>query len=226
MNLLKRTAAAALSLCLLLALAACGEKGLTEKDAETYVKGHLDAAYLGSYDQAYIDLVDDMTEKDAQDMHDQNVEDEADILLEFLTIDEPTDELRKQAQDLVREIYSHSKYTVGSATKTKDGDFAIEVVVSPMEILTLQTEDDFMDALEESGYADALTDEEIAQADIRLGEILLDQLKDLLPQLSYGKDQVIMLQLKPDDEGYYSLVDTGMITLDGCIIDYSGEYVN
>ncbi|NBI68594.1 hypothetical protein D1646_17775 [Pseudoflavonifractor sp. 60] len=226
MSLLKRTAAAGLALCLLLALAACGEKGLTETDAQVYVKGHLDAAYLGSYDQAYIDLVDDMTQEDAQKMHDQNVEDEADILLEYLTIEDPTDELRKQAQDLVREIYSHSKYTVGSATKTKDGDFAIEVTVSPIEVLTLQTENDFMDALEESGYVDALTDEEIAQADIRLGEILLEQLEGFLPQLSYGKDQIIMLQLKPDEEGYYSLVDTGMLTLDGCIIDYTGEYMN
>ena len=35
----KRLAAGALSLCLLTALTACGG-GLTEKDAETYVKGH------------------------------------------------------------------------------------------------------------------------------------------------------------------------------------------
>ena len=64
----------------------------------------------------------------------------------------------------------------------------------------------------------------MAAADIQLGMLLLDQLEELLPQLSYGKDQVIMLQLKPDDEGYYMLVDTGMQTLDACIIDYSGDY--
>ena len=49
-TLWKRLAAGALAGCLLTALTACGGGGLTEKDAETYVKGHLDAAYLGTYD--------------------------------------------------------------------------------------------------------------------------------------------------------------------------------
>lgn len=220
----KRAIAAALSLTLLGTLSACGDKGLTEQDAEIYVKGHLDAAYLGSYDKDYIDLVEDMTESDAKEMHEQNVSDEADILLTSLTIDEPTDELKQRAVDFVREVYSHSQYKVGSASKTKDGDFVIEVTVSPIEILPLLTDEAFMDALEESGYIEAETEEELAAADIQLGMLLLDQLEELLPQLSYGKDQVIMLQLKPDDEGYYMLVDTGMQTLDACIIDYSGDY--
>ncbi len=220
----KRAIAAALSLTLLGTLSACGDKGLTEQDAEIYVKGHLDAAYLGSYDKDYIDLVEDMTESDAKEMHEQNVSDEADILLTSLTIDEPSDELKQRAVDFVREVYSHSQYKVGSASKTKDGDFVIEVTVSPIEILPLLTDEAFMDALEESGYIEAETEEELAAADIQLGMLLLDQLEELLPQLSYGKDQVIMLQLKPDDEGYYMLVDTGMQTLDACIIDYSGDY--
>ena len=71
----KRAIAAALSLTLLGTLSACGDKGLTEQDAEIYVKGHLDAAYLGSYDKDYIDLVEDMTESDAKEMHEQNVSD-------------------------------------------------------------------------------------------------------------------------------------------------------
>ena len=96
----KRAIAAALSLTLLGTLSACGDKGLTEQDAEIYVKGHLDAAYLGSYDKDYIDLVEDMTESDAKEMHEQNVSDEADILLTSLTIDEPSDELKQRPTPL------------------------------------------------------------------------------------------------------------------------------
>ena len=70
----KRLAAGALVGCLLVVLSACG--GLSETDAETYVKGHLDAAYLGIYDKAYIDLVEDMTEDDARELHESNVSDE------------------------------------------------------------------------------------------------------------------------------------------------------
>ena len=74
----KRALSAALALCMTGILAACGG-GLTEKDAEAYVKGHLDAAYLGVYDKAYIELVEDMTEADAREMHENNVSDEAEL---------------------------------------------------------------------------------------------------------------------------------------------------
>ena len=34
-----------------------------------------------------------------------------------------------------------------------------------------------------------------------------------------------MLHLKADDDGYYSLVETGMDTLDKSVIDYFGSYM-
>ena len=97
----KGLAAGAMAACLLATLSACG-KGLTEKDAETYVKGHLDAAYLGVYDKAYIELVEDMTESDAKEMHEDNVSGEAEYyLLDFLEIYYPTDEIIEQAADVM-----------------------------------------------------------------------------------------------------------------------------
>ena len=110
----KRLAAGALSLCLLTALTACGG-GLTEKDAETYVKGYLDAAYLGSYDQAYIDLVEDMTMDDAKQDHRDYVEIEAQNMLIFLEVDYPTDEVVSAAEELMEEIYSRAQYKVPSS---------------------------------------------------------------------------------------------------------------
>lgn len=222
----KRLIAAALTLCTLGALVSCGNKGLTEKDAETYVKGHLDAAYLGTYAQDYIDLVEDMTEDEAKSMHEDNVEIEVQqYLLPYLEVEYPTDEINQKATEVMEAIYSKAQYKIGSATKTKDNDFAVEVTVSPIEVLNLLTSDDFFNALEESGYYEAETQEELEAADAIFGMLMLERLEELLPQLSYGKDQIIMLQLKQDDEGYYSLVDTGMQTLDTCIVDYSGSYL-
>ena len=104
----KGLAAGAMAACLLATLSACG-KGLTEKDAETYVKGHLDAAYLGVYDKAYIELVEDMTESDAREMHEDNVSGEAEYyLLDFLEIYYPTDEIIEQAADVMEQIYAKS----------------------------------------------------------------------------------------------------------------------
>ncbi len=223
-KLLKRMVAGALSLCLLGALTACGG-GLTEKDAETYIKGHLDAYYLGTYAQEYIELVEDMTEDDAKEMHRDNVEWEAEYLLqEFMEVDYPTDEMAQRAEELIEEVYSKAQYKVGSGSKTKDGDFVVEVAVSPIEVMSLLTEDDFSSALEESGFNAAETEEAAAAADAVYGMLMLDKLEELMPQLTYGEDQIIMLQLKADEDGYYTLVDSGIQKLDEVMIDYYGTY--
>lgn len=223
-KLLKRMVAGTLSLCLLGALTACGG-GLTEKDAETYIKGHLDAYYLGTYAQEYIELVEDMTEDDAKEMHRDNVEWEAEYLLqEFMGVDYPTDEMAQRAEELIEEVYSKAQYKVGSGSKTKDGDFVVEVAVSPIEVMSLLTEDDFSSALEESGFNAAETEEAAAAADAVYGMLMLDKLEELMPQLTYGEDQIIMLQLKADEDGYYTLVDSGIQKLDEVMIDYYGTY--
>lgn len=223
-KLLKRMVAGALSLCLLGALTACGG-GLTEKDAETYIKGHLDAYYLGTYAQEYIELVEDMTEDDAKEMHRDNVEWEVEYLLQkFMEVEYPTDEMAQRAEKLIEEVYSKAQYQVGSASKTKDGDFVVEVTVSPIEVVSLLTEEDFSSALEESGFNAAETEEAAAAADAVYGMLMLDKLEELVPQLTYGEDQIIMLQLKAGEDGYYTLVDSGIQKLDEVMIDYYGTY--
>lgn len=220
----KRALSAALALCMMGALAACGG-GLTEKDAETYVKGHLDAAYLGVYDKAYIELVEDMTEADAREMHENNVSDEAELyLLDFLEVDYPTDEINDRAIEVMEKLYAKSKYTVGTGSKTKDGDFVVEVTVSPIDLYNLLTQDDFFDALDEAGFDDAETEEELEAVDAVFGLLILDTLEDKLDEIEYGEEQIIMLQLKKDSDGCYSLVEAGMQKVDEVMIDYSGIY--
>ena len=69
----------------------------------------------------------------------------------------------------------------------------------------------------------AMSAEEYQVLDEQYANVLLDQLEALIPQLTYGQDQVIMLQMKESD-GYYSLVDSGMQKLDEVMIDYYGSY--
>ena len=218
----KRLAAGALGGCLLVVLSACG--GLSETDAETYVKGHLDAAYLGIYDKAYIDLVEDMTEDDARELHESNVSDETEYyLLDFLSIDYPNDEMVERAKEVMEKIYAKSKYTVGTGSKTKDGDFVVEVTVSPLDLYSLLTDDDFYDALDQAGFDEAETEEEYEAVDAIYGPLMLDLLEDRLDDVEYGEDQIIMLQLKKDADGY-ALVEAGMQKVDEVMVDYSGAY--
>ena len=56
------------------------------------------------------------------------------------------------------------------------------------------------------------------------GPMMLDLLEERLDDVEYGKDQILMLQLKPDEDGYYSLVEAGMQKVDEVMVDYYGDY--
>ena len=95
-------AAAAVTTAFLTALSGCQS---TTKDATVYVKGELDATYLGTYDQAYIDVVKDMTEADAKEQYENNVKWEAEILVDnVLPLDMPTDAVYERAEEVIAKI--------------------------------------------------------------------------------------------------------------------------
>ena len=214
---------------LLMGLAAC--QSSIADDATVYVQGLLDANYKGQISQDYIDVVEDMTEEQAQADHENNLEIEGNYLLSFLAVEMPTDAVTQRAQEVVDEIYSHAQYTVADAEQLSSGDIAVEVTVSPIEIIPLLTTEQITATWDSVKQAAGVSDEEVSamsdeayQAlDEQYANALLDQLEALIPQLTYGADQVIMLQMKEED-GYYSLVNSGMQKLDEVMIDYYGSY--
>ena len=225
----KRALAAAGAAAMLVVLAACQN---VAKDATIYIQGELDATYLGTINEGYLDVVEDMTQADAQAKYEYNLQAEGEYLLSYLGVELPTDGVYQRAQELVGEIYSHAKYTVADAQLLKSGDIAAEVTVSPIEIMTLIPEEFYAQTWEnvkqQAGVSDdqvaVMSDEEYQQLDEQYAMALLDELEGLMGQLTYGTDQTILLQMKQDEEGYYTLVETGMQQLDEMIIDYTGAY--
>ena len=226
----KRILAAALASAAVLSLSGCKD---TTKDATVFVKGELDCTYLGTYDKEYLDVVADMTEADAKEKYDYNVEAEASIMLGYLDINTTDETVVERAEKLVSDIYSHAKYTVANAEKLKSGDLAVEVTVSPIELLPLLTDEFVQDTwynilaqngVETQDQLDALSDDAYDALEVEYANIVLGELEGLMSQLSYGEDQIILLQMKKDDDGYYSLVESGMQKLDEVMIDYSGSY--
>lgn len=225
----KRALAAAGAAAMLVVLAACQN---VAKDATVYIQGELDATYLGTINEGYLDVVEDMTQADAQAKYEYNLQAEGEYLLSYLGVELPTDGVYQRAQELVGEIYSHAKYTVADAQLLKSGDIAAEVTVSPIEIMTLIPQEFYAQTWEnvkqQAGVSDdqvaVMSDEEYQQLDEQYAMALLDELEGLMGQLTYGTDQTILLQMKQDEEGYYTLVETGMQQLDEMIIDYTGAY--
>lgn len=224
--------AGVLACALAVMLTACGG-GLSEGDVATYVQGELDCTYKGQYSQEYLDLVEGMTEESARQQYEDNAQAEAQRLLSYLDVYSPTDQVNERAAQLVKDIYASAQYTVGEGNKLQGGDFAVEVTLSPIELFHLIPDETYSqvwtEICEENGTTPdlaitSLSDAEYQVLDEQYANQMMDQLEAVLPQLTYGQDQSVMLQLKPDGE-HYSLVSTGWQTLDDMVIDYTGDYM-
>lgn len=226
---LRRAAAALLALFALL-LTGCG--GVTADDAKAYIQGCLDAAYLGQYNQDYLDLSGLTEEESRQEDYEWNTQAEAEILMEYFAI-YPSETASAQALDLVKEIYSHSKYEVKGASKLEDGSYAVTVDIQPIDILyRYSLENDisavWADVLARHGVTSeeelyAMSDADYEAMEDLYAAAVLDGIHALLPELAYGQEQTVMLQLELEDN-VYTLVDTDWQHLDGMIIDYTGQY--
>ena len=221
----EKTPVAALAAAALLCLTAC--QNLTD-DATAFVQGELEAAYLGQISQDYIDVTENMTEAAAREKHDYKVEEEAEDFLSYLAVDMPTDAVIQRARELVEEIYSHAQYTVADAKQLRGGDIVVEVTISPIEIMPQLTSEFLQETwdtvLSENGITtQEQLDEQFQTMDEQYAMALMDEVERLIPRLAYGTDQVVMLQMKEED-GYYSLVDSGVQKLDEIMIDYCGTY--
>ena len=222
--------AGALACALALTLTACG--GLTERDVASYVQGELDCTYKGQYSQEYLDLVEGMTEEAAQQQYEDNAQAEAQRMLSYLEVYYPTDQVNERATQLVKDIYTKAKYTVGDGNKLQGGDFAVEVVLSPIELFHLIPDETYSQVwtqvCTDNGttpeLAETLSDAEYQVLDEQYANQLMDKVEEVLPQVTYGQDQSVMLQLKLDGD-YYSLVSNGWTTLDDMVIDYTGDYM-
>lgn len=236
MNIIKRRLLPALCAAALLTLSACG--GVSRTDVTTYIQGELDCTYKGDISEEYINLVDGMTQESAQEQYETNAILEAERMLRFLDVDyyeEETaeEEVMTRAVELVKEIYTHAQYTVNPAEKLQSGDFAVEVVVSPIELFHLLTSDDYVNTWTEicnaAGYYDqealsAVSEEEYKQLIAQYALQMMELVEALLPQLSYGEDQNVMLQMELEDDTYI-LVANSWTNLDDLIIDYTGSYL-
>lgn len=154
-----------LVLALIFSMAACGS-GFSV-GVNMLVQGNIDGLYLGKFDDAYLKLVDS-TEAECRQDYLAGLEMEAQYFAYYFDIEILDDDLKAEIVELYKEIYSHSQYTVGEASKLDDSTYAVKVTISPINIVDLVVED-FDSGMEgffsayENADPSSMTDEEYAQ---------------------------------------------------------------
>lgn len=228
----KRFVFLAFILCVAIMLPACALSPLLGGfDVEMYVAGSIDSVYLNKHSANYLEIVDTTRESAEQDYLDG-----LDISAKYFALywgivesdygeryDDLSDSLKKKITDLLDEIYSHTKYEIEASSKTKDG-YAVEIVVSPINIMELAYDaaNDY-EPLQNfwSKYADtdvnAMSDAEYWEYTHEYGNIIVQLVKDQLPNLSYKEAKSMMIRIEEEDE-FYTINDEDWGLFDAYVI--------
>ena len=230
MNRWKRMCAALAAAALLAGLTACQSGSVTD-NANTYVQGLLDASYLGEISTDYLKVTEYAGREAAEADYESYMAQEAEDLLSYLIVSKPTQAVTQRAQEVIRAIYSHAQYTVAPAEELESGDVTVDVTISPMEFPSLLSDEELLEIRDQlyqaagvrSDDTSGLTDEEYQALNEEYANALLDRIEAQLPQLVYGKDLTVSLQLE-NKGSYYSLEKTGLQAVDQVMLDYSGQF--
>ena len=237
----KSLLALTMALAMVFALTACDDGGLSKEDASKCVQVEMDCTYKGEFD-GFLEYYSNVTKSDAQDQYIANLDGEVNFFLSpamygledpedpnsYLS---PSDALYARAEDIYKEIYAKSSYTIQPAAKQDDGTYAVKVVVQPIDIIS-QVNDDFdahftdFIARYEDVDAESMSEEEFLDWYVNTYAedyytTLLDLLESKVPTIGYLDDKSIVIQVDMGDESNIIITQEDWSNLDNLIIDYN-----
>lgn len=217
-----------LAIACALALAGCG--GMSEEERlSTYVQGYLDLTYKDQINDDFLEIAG-ISEEEAEQQYQDGLDVEVQFFIDGIaTIEYPTEEIETAIRDMYEEIYSHSSYTVGAASELDSGNYAVEVKVQPIDIMTNFTPDDFQNVftqvLAERGVTDnfalySMSEEEYASADQEYANRLVAMIEEKIPSIGYTEEKSLAVQIMDGGEMWEPNQDD-FSQLDTWMIDYS-----
>ena len=218
---------AALALGLMVLLTACTQavEGPPQFDAGAYVTGVLKAAYLGEFDQDYLDMVG-LTQAEAQTEYANGIHMEINNFYNAYGIETSSEELHEEIEQLFLDIYSHTSLTVTGVEEQEDGSFAVAVEVEPIDIVHQVHQ--ALPELQKKFYAkypesirNTMNTEEYRAFDADWAGLILGLYQEKLETIGHLPVQTVTLRLEQDSQGYYGINRTDFLALDKLVIDYT-----
>ena len=214
-----------------LALVSCGGATMTAFDATAYVSGVLDETYKGSWNHAFLDLVD-LTDGEAKDAYASALEQEYQRFTYQFDLEDTalTDETRAEVMALLTDVCAKAQYSVQPAVPLDESRYAVEVSVRPMDLF-LQVGEDTL-AGYQSAFAEEYADvdlerlsnearaalEQQRENDWALGIVQL--CRDRLALVNYLDVVPLLVLVAPDGEGLYTMGDNDFSNLSALIVPY------
>ena len=233
----KRVAALGLALSLALGLSACKGGSSDVDNVTTMVQGNLDEIYQGKYDPEYLKLVGS-TESESEEAYLAGLEVEAEYFTYYWGIldasyneqyEDLDQDLRDEIVALYKDIYSHSKYTVEPAVKQSDGNFTVKVTVEAIDVMQQASDIYDNDSYEPLNQfyeklgtmsAEEMTDEQYAEITNEYGHIIVQLVKDQMPNLGHLEAKNLSIQVEKGEDGAFAINDDDWERFDTMVIEY------
>lgn len=224
----------AISLCMLTNLTGCVK--LRQEETLAQVQGNLDSIYLGKVTDEYMRIVEASEEEIMRD-YEAGLEVEADYFANYWYIvdseygeaySDLDDDLKEDIIELLKDIYSHSKYQLVSATPQDLTSYAVKLYVSPIDIMERAVavlEDESYEPLNafhekySTEYVESMTDEEYWDYTNEYGKIIVQLVRDQLPDLGYKEEKSQSMQVELIGN-YWIINDDDFSTFDSYVIYY------
>ncbi|MCI8560569.1 MAG: DUF5105 domain-containing protein [Dorea sp.] len=181
--------------------------GMKPDDAKAYVQATLDASYKAEFGE-YAKITDS-TEEEAQKLFDDNIN----KTINSLGFDAlgATEETMDKYRELLKEISSKAKYTVGDV-KEADGGFEVEVTAEPMEIFS-GMQDELVAKMQEKATKsnEQLSEDKINQLAI---DLVHELLTEKLAKVTYGEPKTITVHVTKNSDGVWNITESDLQTVD------------
>jgi hypothetical protein len=165
-----------------------------------------------------------MTKQEAEQLHLKSMDIESQLFADYFAIEIVTDSTKAKIIDLLKDIYSHSKYEVSKVAKQSDGNFLVDLSVQPMDIIKQLNEKeqeafitDFNNRTD-AGEFDAMTDE---QYEDEWAAGIIGLFSAYKNKIGYDEAQTIQIRVeKSQDDGLYYINSEDYDTIDNLILSY------
>ena len=225
--------ALALSLCLAL-LAGCGKDkdGTPDPTPETtkqtfdpaaYVKGGLDAVYLGEYSDEYLAMLGGETKDSCGERYERGMQVSLEVFCEYFGIDlaQCGDATRTELLDLMRRMYKCAKYEIGPTAQDGDG-YTVSVTVSPIAAVAKTAQDDYPGFAQDAANRIAAGELDKSSQSFKdwWAKSICDMVSARLASPEYLDAQTVSVTLAKNDGGAYGFAGTSLSDVDALIVSY------
>ena len=192
-------------------------------DPAAYVKGGLDAVYLGEYSDEYISMLGGETKESCAERYERGMQVSLDVFCTYFGIEyeQCSESVRSELLELMHKMYKCAKYEIGTPEQIGEG-YTVEGKISPIAAVAQTAQEDYPDFAK--GAAERIASGELDKGSQSFIDWWAKSIHDMvnahLVSPTYLDAQTVTVTLEKNSGGSYAFSGTSLADVDALIVSY------